>query len=174
MKCIKIVFFIFLITACAPIYVVSDFEKDTDFSKYKTYNYYSDIDTGLSELDFKRLLNVLDNQLQIKGFRLSENPDFYIDINSKEYPQEQRSTVGVGVGGTNRNVGGGVSIGIPVGQTKITRQIVFDFVDEKGIGLFWQAETESAFNPNAIPEKRESVLQAVVEKMLAKYPPETK
>ncbi|MFD2543537.1 DUF4136 domain-containing protein [Lacinutrix gracilariae] len=165
---------IILFTACAPIYVATDFEKGTNFSKYKTYNYYQDIETGLSDLEAKRLFYVLDKQLQLQGFSVTENPDFYINIQSKEYKAAQNSAVGVGVGGTGSTVGGGISIGIPVGQEKITRQILFEFVDEKGIGLFWQAETESSFNPNATPEKREAVLQSIVEKVFKNYPPESK
>jgi len=174
MKTIKILIFTFLITSCAPIYLTTDFEKGTDFSKYKTYNYYSDMETGLSALDAKRLLDVLDAQLQLQGLSISENPDFFINIQSKEYPAQQNSTVGVGVGGTGRNIGGGVSIGIPVGTAKVTREIIFDFIDENGIGLFWQATSESTYNPNASPEKREASLQALVEKVFKKYPPQQK
>lgn len=174
MKSIKILIFTFLITSCAPIYLTTDFEKGTDFSKYKTYNYYSDIETGLSALDGKRLLDVLDKQLQLQGLSISETPDFFINIQSKEYPAVQKSTVGLGVGGTGRNVGGGVSIGIPVGTAKVTREIIFDFIDENGIGLFWQATSESSYNPNANPIKREASLQALVEKVFKKYPPQQK
>lgn len=174
MKSIKTLILFFLITSCAPIYVTTDFEKGTDFSKYKTYNYYQDMETGLSELDAKRLFYVLEDQLQFQGLTISQNPDFFINIQSEEYHETQRNTVGVGVGGTGGNVGGGVTIGIPVGQAKRTRQIVFEFVDENGIGLFWQAETESGFNPNATPEKREAILKTLVEKVLKKYPPESK
>ncbi len=174
MKSIKILIFTFLITSCAPIYLTTDFEKGTDFSKYKTYNYYSDIETGLSELDGKRLFDVLDKQLQLQGLSISETPDFFINIQSKEYPAVQKSTVGLGVGGTGRNVGGGVSIGIPVGTAKVTREIIFDFIDENGIGLFWQATSESSYNPNGSPEKREASLQALVEKVFKKYPPQQK
>ena len=80
MKSVKVLFISILIFSCAPIYVTHDFEKGTDFSKYKTYNYYQDIQTGLSALDNKRLFNVLDNQLQSQGLSRSEVPDFYINI----------------------------------------------------------------------------------------------
>ena len=72
-----------VITSCAPIYVVYDFEKGTDFSQYKTYNYYDGMQTGLSELDFKRLREALDIEMKDRGFILSNTPDFFIDIKSK-------------------------------------------------------------------------------------------
>ncbi|MGC1204651.1 MAG: DUF4136 domain-containing protein [Flavobacteriaceae bacterium] len=171
MKFLKSIILILLVSACSPIYVNYDFEKGTDFSKYKNYNYYSDMETGLSELDTKRLLDALDLKLKEKGFNLSNTPDFYIDIKTSEFQGVQRETVGVGLGSGGRNVGGGISIGLPIGQANINRQITIDFVDENKKQLFWQAVSESSFNPKSNPEKREAKLNAIVEKILTKYPP---
>jgi hypothetical protein len=125
----------------------------------------------LSELDTKRLLDALDAGLQAKGINLSDTPDFYIDIKSSEYQENQSSSVGVGLGGGGGNVGGGISVGIPIGQSNINRQIQFDFVDENGKGLFWQAISESTYEPNATPDKREAILTAIVAKVLEGFPP---
>ncbi|WP_299557100.1 DUF4136 domain-containing protein [Seonamhaeicola sp.] len=171
MKSLKIVLLAFLIVGCAPIRVNYDFDKTTDFSKYKSYQYYGDMKTGLSALDTKRLLDAIDAKMSALGFKVSDNPDFLIDIRSAEFQGGPRNTVGVGLGGGGRNVGGGVSIGIPVGQSNVSRQITIDFVDEKGKGLFWQAVSESSFNPSASPENRDERLKAIVEKVLVNYPP---
>lgn len=160
-----------LLFSCNAIRVSYDYEQNTDFTQYKTYNYFSDIESGLSELDEKRLLDALDVALQNQGFNLASSPDFFIDIQSSEYHQANQSNVGVGVGGTGRNVGGGISIGIPVGQNSLNRVIQFDFVDENGIGLFWQAVSESSYNPNVKPDQRETQLKAIVAKVLEGFPP---
>jgi len=112
--------------------------------------------------------------MQAKGFSISETPDFYVNVVSSEYENANRNNVGVGVGGGGRNVGGGISIGLPIGQPKMNRVILFEFIDEKGIGLFWQAESESGFNPNASPEQREARFKTIVEKVMSKYPPTIK
>ncbi|MDD7886406.1 DUF4136 domain-containing protein [Flavivirga sp. 57AJ16] len=171
MRSLKIILFALLVIGCAPIRVSYDYDKTVQFDHYKTYNYYSDINTGLSELDTKRLLNAIDTKMTTKGFSLSDTPDFFIDIKSSEYREAQRSSVGVGMGGGGRHVGGGISIGIPVGQTHVNRQIIIDFVDENKKQLFWQAVSESNYNPNAIPGEREERLNAIVEKVLMEYPP---
>jgi|SRR5690606_15211219 len=162
---------ILFIVSCAPVRVSYDYEKTTDFTQYKTYQYYADMQTGLSEFDTQRLLDAIDLKMKEKGFTLSENPDFLIDIKSTEYKENQRNTVGVGLGGGGGTMGGGISIGLPIGQAEINRQIKIDFVDENGKGLFWQAISESRFTPNATPDKRETQLHAVAEKVLAAYPP---
>ncbi|MDO5978042.1 DUF4136 domain-containing protein [Flavivirga spongiicola] len=171
MKSFKIILLALLITGCVSVRVNYDYDKTTQFDNYKTYNYYSDMNTGLSELDTKRLLNAIDIKMTAKGFSLSDTPDFFIDIKSSEYREAQRSSVGVGLGGGGRNVGGGISIGIPVGQSNVNRQIIIDFVDENKKQLFWQAVSESNYNPNAIPGEREERLNAIVEKVFLEYPP---
>ncbi len=165
--------FLFLtIVSCAPIYVNYDYDKAIDFSKYKTYQYFGDMDTGMNELDTKRLLDAMDKKLAANGFLISETPDFLIDIKTTEFRNAPQESVGVGVGGGGGNVGGGISIGLPIGQSKMTRQIVFDFVDAENKKLFWQAKSESGYNPRAEPAKREERFAAILEKVFKKFPPE--
>ena len=171
MKSLKIILLILLVSSCSSIRVNYDYEKSTDFSKYKTYNYYSDLETGMNELDTKRFLKVLDSKLQAKGFTISETPDFFINIQSSEFQEAQSSTVGLGVGGSGGHVGGGLSVGIPIGQSKINRRIIIDFIDENGKGLFWQAVSDGSYNPKASPEKREALFRAIVDKVFLQYPP---
>lgn len=171
MKNLLILTFILGAMSCAPIRVNYDYDKGTNFTKYKTYNYYSDMKTGLSELDTKRFLEALDAKLESLGIRFSETPDFFIDIKSSTFQPAQRNTVGVGLGGGGGNMGGGISIGLPIGQSSANRQIIIDFVDENQKQLFWQAVSESSYSPNRIPKEREAQLSGIVEKMLSQYPP---
>src|SRR5210317_859233 len=169
MKNLSLIIFLFLLVSCAPIRVNYDYESEVDFSKYKTYNYYSNINSGLSELDTERLLNALDEGLQAKGLGLSETPDFYIDIKSNTYQEVQNSSVGVGVGGTGGNVGGGVSVGIPIGASSLKRNILIDFVDTDRNALIWQANTTSNYKEKTTPLSREQVLRKIVIKALSKF-----
>lgn len=174
MKNLSYLLLLLIVASCSPVRVNYDYDKTTTFENYKTYNYYTPLNTGLSDLDTKRLLNVLDLHMRTKGFSLSDTADFVINIQSSEYQDAQRNNVGVGVGGGGGNVGGGISIGIPMGQSNVNRQIIIDFIDDSKSGLFWQAVSESSFNPNSNPEQREAQLQKIVEKVLSKYPPEKK
>jgi hypothetical protein len=173
MKNLKFLFIAFIITSCGTI-VNYDYEKSTDFSNYKSYDYFDDMKTGLSELDTKRLIKALDAQLNLMGLTRSENPDFFIDIQSQDVQNRSNSNVGVGVGGTGGNIGGGISVGLPLGGNKNTREISIEFVDDTKTGMFWQAVSESTYSPNASPEKREEKLKVLIEKVLSSYPPEIK
>ena len=163
-----------LLTSCTSIFTTVDYDDKADFTKYNTYNYFEDINTGLSELDANRFLDVMDETLKRKGLELSDTPDFIINISGSEFQPNQNSNVGVGFGGTGRNVEGGISVGIPLGQSNIKRQIVISFIDEKRDQVFWEILTESTYNQNIKPEQRETKLKAIVEKALSKYPPKNK
>lgn len=171
MKALKCLLVLLVFSSCGTI-VNYDYEKSTDFTQYKTYNFFSDMKTGLSELDNKRLLRAIDAKLKTMDLTRSDNPDFYIDIQSENMHSRNSSNVGVGVGGAGRNIGGGISVGIPLGQNRSSRQIVIDFIDKRnGERLFWQAISESSYSQNASPEKREANFVALVEKIFSKYPP---
>lgn len=171
MKLLKWSILFLVMSSCAPIYVTYDYDRGTNFTQYKSYNYYSDMKPGLSELDTRRLLDALDAKLKTMGLELSNTPDFYIDISSQAYQRAPSQTVGLGVGGGGRNMGGGISIGLPVGQSQVNRQITIDFVDEKKKQLFWEAVGDYRFNPDATPENRLARIQQLVDKVLSKYPP---
>lgn len=168
----NLIFFslLLVLTSCGSV-VNYDYEKSTDFNNYKTYSYYDDMETGLSQLDTKRLMRAIDSKLKTMGLTRSDNPDFFIDIQSQQVASRNNSAVGVGVGGGGGRGFGGVSVGIPIGQNQQTREIIIDFVDETKTGLFWQAVSESNYNANASPEKREAVFAKLVEKVFAEYPP---
>ena len=171
MKKVVILALIFLSASCAGIRVNYDYAPGTDFTAYRTYDYYPDMDTGLSELDTKRLLRAVDSVLQSRGLRLDEQPDFYVNIQSISYRSNPNSTVGVGMGGTGRRVGGGISVGFPIGGSGMAREIIFDFVDADRDALFWQAASNSNFSENASPNTRERVLRNIAIKVFSKYPP---
>ncbi|MDO1499771.1 DUF4136 domain-containing protein [Winogradskyella maritima] len=174
MKRYVIIIFSTVFLASCGVAVDYDYEKSTDFSNYKTYNYFTDMSSGLSELDEKRLIRTLDAQLRTMGLQKSDTPDFRIDLKSQEFTGPNRSTVGVGLGGGGRNVGGGISVGIPVGRQSATRELSIEFVDDSKNGMFWQVVSESQFNNRATPDQREAYFSKVVEKMMSKYPPKTK
>ncbi|WP_347343926.1 DUF4136 domain-containing protein [Maribacter aestuarii] len=171
MKTVKFLLIFLLLVSCNAVKVNYDYEKETDFLAYNTYSYFGDMETGLSELDEKRLIRAMDIALQRKGLLFSEEPDILININSSVFRQQQGNSVGVGLGGGGRNVGGGVSIGIPVGGPKLNREIQIDFVDAKKDMLVWRALSQSPFKEDDLPIVKEQKIQELVTKIFSKYPP---
>jgi hypothetical protein len=162
-----------LLLDCASIHVTHDYETSVDFKAFKTYNYFSDIESGMSELDTKRFIDVFNQVLQSKGYKLSENPDFLIDFTSNDTENMEQNNVGFGVAGTNGNMGGGITIGLPVVQQPYIKEVTIEFVDKNSVGLFWQAIAHSGYNPKFTPEKKTDLFEKIVTKALLNFPPET-
>ena len=171
MRSLVLVLLAFFIGSCSSVRVIYDYDKTTEFSNYSTYGYYPDMETGMSQLDAKRLLNAVDEVMQQKGILFSEEPDLLINIQSRDFRNPQNSSVGVGVGGTGGNVGGGVSFGIPLGRANVDREIVFDLIDSQKDMLVWQAISETPFREGASPSVKEEILREIVNKVFSKYPP---
>jgi hypothetical protein len=80
------VFLLFIFTSCGTSFkVVSDYDKENDFSKYKTYNFIPqpfDSVTLVPLVPLKRQRRIeagIDLQLEKLGYRYSaENPDFLV------------------------------------------------------------------------------------------------
>lgn len=154
--------------------VAVDYDKNTNFSTFTTYNFYPDIKSGLNQLDNKRIMRVTDSLLQQKGFIKSEAPQVLVNFYAKETVSNSRNTLGIGIGGGNGGVGVGVSGGIPIGGRVINQALTVDFVDASNDALIWQAIAEGELKEKASPQQREAYYEAVVSKVLKKYPPEEK
>ncbi|MEA1785915.1 DUF4136 domain-containing protein [Arenibacter sp. GZD96] len=171
MKKTLLLLFTFIVSSCAGIKVNYDYDKNTSFNNYTTYNYFPNMVTGLSDLDAKRLLDAVDANMAAKGILLAEEPDFLINIQSRSYQGQRNNALGVGLGGTGRRVGGGVSIGIPVGQPNVELELQFDFIDSQKNVLFWQGVSQSGYKDGLSPIAREQRLREIANKVFTKYPP---
>lgn len=160
----------FLVASCG-VQVAYDYDRNFDFSKVQTYNYYPSMVSGMNQLDEKRLIRSVDSLMHSRGYQTSESPDLYINITSSSRPKPVNSAVGIGIGGTNRNIGGGVSVGIPIGQQDQYREIIFDIIDVMNDDLIWQAVSESTISESMTPKVREAKMKTVVNKVFSKYPP---
>ncbi len=171
MKYIGFIFSILVLASCGATRVHYDYDEAVDFSAYSTYGYYSDMETGLSQLGEKRLMNAMDATLQSKGLLFSEEPDIFVNVQSAVLRGQPSNAVGVGVGGGGGTIGGGISVGIPVGGPKLIRELTIDFVDAKRDVLLWQALSESPFNEADTPMEKEQKMKELVAKIFEKYPP---
>jgi len=171
MKTILLLCSMVLLYSCGPsVYV--DFEKNQDFSEFSTYKFYPDIDSGLNELDDKRVKYAIDSVLQQQGFTKSNFNRFYINFYANESVSNSRNTIGIGIGGGGGNVGVGVSGGIPIGGRTINQQLTIDIIDaHKDQQLVWQAVIEGDLKEKATPKQKEAYYYNILQKALKKFPP---
>jgi len=159
---------------CGTAYVQYDYDKEIDFSSYKTYQFDLDHSGGLSELDERRLIRYADSLLQVNGLRPSQNPDLFIAYNAEEYESTSGNNIGVGVGGTGGNVGVGISGGIPIGGRSINRRLILSLVDASKNTLIWEADSDSRIKEKTAPDQRDAYFKNLAEKIFKKFPPKSK
>lgn len=177
MKIIKFlpVLLLVLLTSCSSVKVYDDYDKNVDFTQFKTYAFQkSGIDkVEISDLDKKRILRAIDEQMTLKGFTKSETPDLLVNIFTKEREQVEVSQFNAGWGygwgwGWNPYMwGGNTSVSSYVEGT-----LFIDLIDAKKRELVWQGQGVGALTQNR--EKKEELINEFVAKILAQYPPEKK
>jgi len=174
MKCMLSLLALTFLVSCGPMVRV-DFDESQDFSEFTTYKFYPDIDSGLNQLDDKRVMHAIDSVLQQKGFKKDNFNRFYVNFYASERISDSRSSIGIGVGSGGRNGGVGVSGGIPIGGPRVSQVLTIDIVDAyKDQELVWQAVVEGQLNERASPAKKEAYYYSVISKALKKFPPENK
>jgi len=179
MKAIKTIAIALLITlsSCSSINVYSDFDKDANFSQYKTYAFHiKSIDkVQISELDKKRILKAIEYELGQKGMIKSEKPDLLVNIFTKEKEE-------VNVNQFNNNWGWGWGFGwgygfgnpynwggYPLVSSSVEGTLFIDFIDTKKNELVWQGEGVGYLTQDR--SKKEAVINEFVAKILMQYPP---
>lgn len=175
MKTIKFLplLLLFILASCSSVRVYSDYDKNVDFNQYKTYAYLkSGVDkVEISDLDKRRILKAIDEQMLAKGFTKSETPDLLVNIFTKEREQVDVNQFNAGWGygwgfGWNPFFFGGNSTSV----NRYTEGTLFiDLIDAKKKELIWQGEGEGTLTKNA--NKKDAVVKEFVTKILAQYPP---
>ena len=174
MKTIKFLPFVllFVLASCSSVRVYQDYDKNVNFNQYKTYAYQkSGIDkVEISDLDKKRILKAIDEQLLAKGFTKSETPDLLVNIFTKEREQVDVNQFNAGFGygwGFGWNPFG---FGLNTSVNRYTEGTLFiDLIDAKKKELVWQGEGEGTLTKDT--NRKDKVIQEFVTKILSQYPP---
>lgn len=175
LKYIPIVLLV-LLTSCAAINVNNDFDKNVDFSQYKTFAFYKPgVDkVEISDLDKKRVLKSIELEMTAKGFVKSETPDLLVNFFTKSREQVDVNTFNNGWGygwgfGWNPWMWGGNQASV----TRITSGTLFiDLIDAKKKEMIWQGQGDGEIFKNQ--SKKEERIQEFVTEILKQYPPERK
>jgi hypothetical protein len=155
-----------------------DFDKDVDFSKYKTYAFTEGTPTPVT-LTNQRIEKAIDAQLAAKGLtRVESNADLMVVFHCAVTERTQfstRSLDGWGWGpgwgwgrGWRRWGGGGTEITeveqIPVGT------LIVDIGDSSTKRYIWRGTATKTISSK--PDKNEKAIGAAMKKMFEKFPPQ--
>jgi hypothetical protein len=159
-----------------------NFDKSTDFSKYKTYHFVPIKGAAqVNDLVDKQIKAALESQLSQKGLTKvdSDTADLYIGYQTAIGQEKEFTSYNSGWGygpGWGRGGWYGPSSSITTGQTSTiyTGQIAIDMYDSAQKDLVWRGVVSKTIDTKAKPEKQEKNLNKALTKLFKKYPPEAK
>ena len=150
---------------------VYDYDRNADFTKYKSYQLTTDdLEASVGQLNRERIITALENEMTAKGFSKSENPDMLVNVHIKS--RQKVDATATTSGGYGRwGWYGGYST-THVSYNEYTEGTLFiTFIDNEEQKIFWQGTGTKTLDENASPEKREQNITYSVKLILENYPP---
>lgn len=140
-----------------------DYDKSTDFSKYKTYAWASGT-SAENPMVHQRIIAGIEAQLAAKGLRKVEsNPDIAVVYHAATDTQVSVNATGGGpLGGWRWGSGTAYVDKIPVGQ------LIIDIADMNAKKFVWRGAASGTINSKQ--EKNEKALNTVLTKLFQNFP----
>jgi hypothetical protein len=167
-----------LLASCSGLKVSYDYDKQADFTKYKTYKIAEEVyQSNIPQLDRDRIIRAVEGELQKRGFTKSETPDVLVDFHVKL--QQQQSATATTIGGYGGYGGyGPYRYGFSPGfsttsidvNTYVEGTLFVNLVDTGIQKLVWQGRGTKTLDEDASAEKREANINKAVSYMFQKYP----
>jgi hypothetical protein len=170
---------------CAPAQDVRyDFDKDKDFSKYRTYKWVQIKGADQpDDLTARAITKAIDAELARKGMTKTDedSADLYIGYQTALGQEKEFTSFNTGWGyGPGWGGGwygyGGMTSGTTYGSTSTVYvgQLDLSMYDPGTKQLVWRGVASKTLDPKAKPDKKQKNINKAVSKLLKKYPPETK
>jgi len=160
-----------------------NFDKDTDFSKFKTYKWVELKDaTKVNDLMDKDIKQSIDNELATKGLTKVDGDDanLYVGyqggIGTEKQYTSYNSGWGYGPGWYGGGWYGGPSSSMTTGSTSTIYigQLAVDMYDSANKDLVWRGVASKTIDPKAKPDKQQKNLAKAMKKLFKNYPPQVK
>ena len=172
------------VTAAMAQDVRYDYDKDKDFSKFKSYKWVTIKGADEpDELTGKRIMAAVDAELATKGLTKtdSDTADLYLAYQTAVGTEKQFTSYNTGWGygpgwgggwygasGMNSTTTYGSTSTIYVGQLDIS---MYDPATKQ---LVWRGVASKTLDPKAKPEKKDKNIGKAVQKLLKNFPPKQK
>ncbi|HTT23276.1 MAG TPA: DUF4136 domain-containing protein [Candidatus Sulfotelmatobacter sp.] len=160
-----------------------NFDKNTDFSRFKTYKWVTLKDAkSPGDLVDKQIKDAIDTQLATKGLTKvdSDSADlligYQVGVGQEKEFTSYNTDWGYGPGWYRGGWYGAPGGGMTTGQTSTiyVGQLALDMYDSANKDMVWRGLASKTLDPKAKPDKQQKNLNKAVTKMLKNYPPPVK
>lgn len=172
------------VTATMAQDVRYDYDKDKDFSKFKSYKWVTIKGADEpDELTGKRIMAAVDAELATKGLTKtdSDTADLYIAYQTAVGTEKQFTSYNTGWGygpgwGGGWYGGSGMNSTTTYGSTSTiyVGQLDISMYDPATKQLVWRGVASKTLDPKAKPEKKDKNINKAVQKLLKNFPPKQK
>jgi len=169
--------FLLVTIGCSSMKVNYDYDRQADFSQYKTYAWH-DSDTNVADTDplaHERFISAVDRKLAANGFsKVGSNPDVFVTYHAEESQQMSLDTTYMGGGwGYGPGWGWGGMGGMGSSSTTVRQYnvgtVVLDMWDAGQKRLVWRGTASDTVSDN--PSKNAEKINTAVERLFQNYPP---
>ncbi|MFO7716513.1 DUF4136 domain-containing protein, partial [Desulfosarcina sp.] len=172
-----------VVSGCSGIQVSQDYDPATDFGSLKTYRWASasQAKTGDLRIDNplrdKRIREAVVRHLAEKGFIQSteDAPNFLVRYQYVLRQKIESDGGGIGFGIGSYGHSGGIAIGTGTGNNLRgydEGSLTIDFIDSGSQALLWRGTGSQRFKEYDDPAKTTADINALVESILAQFPPQ--
>lgn len=164
-----------LVVSCSSVKVSSDFDREANFDGYKTYAFTKEAgEIKVDDINRKRIMDAVSDELAAKGFTRSDEPDVLIDMNllaERKQSATATTTPTYYGAGYRYGWGGGFSTTSINVENYLEGTLFVDMIDASRKQLVWQGRAIGTINPDAAAEKREANIKNAVKQIFTTYPP---
>ena len=167
-----LILFVLVFTSCNTVKVATDYDREVNFEQYDTFAFFKPgIDKAeISDLDKKRILRAIEDELMAQGLTKSENPELLVSIftKTKENVNIYHNNYAYGYGWGWHPWYWGHGPNTISSTTEGTLYI--DLIDASQKQLVWQGMGTAALVRGDVDDKTERINE-IVDEILEKYPP---
>jgi len=162
-----------------------NYDKGTDFSKFKTYKWVLIKGAQMpNDIVDKQIKSTIDSQLLVKGLTpvdTDDKADLFIGYQTAIGSEKQFTSFSSGMGpgwgygpgwyGGGWYGGGGMSTTTGQTSTIYVGQLDLDMYNATAKDLIWRGTVSKTLDPKAKPDKQQKNLTKAIAKLLKNYPP---
>ncbi|MGV6832451.1 MAG: DUF4136 domain-containing protein, partial [bacterium] len=136
-------FMLIFLSSCVSVRVASDYDTSTNFDSFKTFAFYKNgIDQAeINDIDKRRILKAIEQELVARGFQKSSEPDMLVSIFTKSREKLNVWNNNPWFGGWGW---GGFGWGWGAGWSNVSRSnestLYIDLIDANKKELVWQGK----------------------------------
>ena len=169
------------LVACSSVTVTNDWDRDVDFSAFRTFAFLEDTDPRVNRFVEQRIRSAIVAELTARGLEAKDTPmtaDLVVGYQAATEERTSYSTVYSGWGmSSHRLRSSHARLGASMGTSRTTQHrftvgtLVVAMFESQTKELVWEGSVSDTVSPSSGPETSEQQINEAVRKIFENFPP---